>query len=286
MFKLLRITSAFRSEKQYLVMSEISDLFKKTREEKRAALIGYMPAGFPSVAGSIEIINAMVDGGVDLVEVGYPYSDPVMDGPVIQRATELALDGGFKANDLFDVVSKVNAPTVVMTYWNPIERYGVENFTHKLLQSKGVGVITPDLTIEESEGWIDVTSKMGVDRIYVVAPSTTEDRLKKVLPKCSGFVYAASLMGVTGTRSSLAGSARELVTRIKSHTSLPVCVGLGVSNAEQARDVASFADGVIVGSAFISLVQSCIRDGVFDEKEATAKVRVLAEELASAVGKK
>jgi tryptophan synthase alpha chain len=259
-------------------MSVLSDLFARTKAENRAALIGYMPAGFPTTQGSIDVINAMVAGGVDIVEVGYPYSDPVMDGPVIQRATEGALSSGFVAHDLFTVISKISAPTLAMTYWNPIERYGVSAFTERLAQVGGVGVITPDLTIEESDEWIEATSKQGIERVYVVAPSTSDERLQKVIGKCSGFIYAASLMGVTGARSAIASSARELVARIRKVSELPICVGLGVSNAEQARDVANFADGVIVGSAFISLVQSAS-----NEKEAAEKVRVLAQELAQAV---
>lgn len=259
-------------------MSAISQVFVEAKANNRAALIGYWPAGFPSVPASIEIIHAMVAGGVDLIEVGYPYSDPVMDGPVIQRASESALAGGFQARDLFSVVEQLRVPTLVMTYWNPIERYGVPAFAEKLKEVRGVGVITPDLTVEESEPWIKATTQSGLDRVYVVAPSTSNERLARVLPHCSGFVYAASLMGVTGTRTSVASSARELVARINALTDLPVCVGLGVSNAAQAADVAEFADGVIVGSAFISLVQN-----TSNEKEACEKVRVLAAELAQAM---
>ena len=259
-------------------MSRITEVFARAKSENRSALIGYIPAGFPTVARSIEIINAMVDGGVDLIEVGYPYSDPVMDGPVIQRATELSLREGFSSEDLFTVVASSKAPTLVMTYWNPIERMGVSQFAKRLVENGGVGVITPDLTIEESETWIQATNEEALDRVYVVAPSSSDERLKKVSSQCSGFIYAASLMGVTGARTVLASSARELVARLRKHSDLPIAVGLGVSNAEQARDVASFADGVIVGSAFISLVQSAS-----NEKEGVEKVRVLAQELSQAV---
>ena len=259
-------------------MSRITEVFARAKSENRSALIGYIPAGFPTVARSIEIINAMVDGGVDLIEVGYPYSDPVMDGPVIQRATELSLREGFSSEDLFTVVAASKAPTLVMTYWNPIERMGVQQFAKRMVENGGVGVITPDLTIEESGTWIQATNQEALDRVYVVAPSSSDERLKKVSSQCSGFIYAASLMGVTGARTSLASSARELVSRLRKHSDLPIAVGLGVSNAEQARDVASFADGVIVGSAFISLVQNAS-----NEKEGVEKVRVLARELAQAV---
>lgn len=259
-------------------MSAISQVFEKAKSENRAALIGYMPASFPNKNLSISLINAMVDGGVDLIEVGYPYSDPVMDGPVIQRASQVALSHGFTAEDIFTIVSQVKAPTLVMSYWNPIERMGVKKFVSKFESAGGVGVITPDLTIEESQEWIETTTERSVDRVYVVAPSSNDERLAQVVKQCSGFVYAASLMGVTGARTVLSSTARELVARLRSHTSLPIAVGLGVSNADQARDVANFADGVIVGSAFISLVQNSS-----NEKEALEKVRVLASELAQAV---
>ena len=259
-------------------MSPLSEVFAKAKSENRAVLIGYMPAGFPTRERSIAIINAMVAGGVDVIEVGFPYSDPVMDGPVIQRASELAIENGFTSTDVFEVVAKVTAPTLVMTYWNPIERMGVQTFISRFASAGGVGVITPDLTIEESNEWITATSEKAIDRVYVVAPSSSDERLSRVVAQCSGFVYAASLMGVTGARTVLATSAKNLVARIRRHTDLPVAVGLGVSNAEQARDVANFADGVIVGSAFISLVQKAS-----NEKEAVEKVRVLAGELANAV---
>ena len=150
----------------------------RSKSENRSALIGYIPAGFPTVARSIEIINAMVDGGVDLIEVGYPYSDPVMDGPVIQRATELSLREGFSSEDLFTVVASSKAPTLVMTYWNPIERMGVSQFAKRLVENGGVGVITPDLTIEESETWIQATNEEALDRVYVVAPSSSDEDRK------------------------------------------------------------------------------------------------------------
>jgi tryptophan synthase alpha chain len=202
-------------------------------------------------------IKAMVAGGVDAVEIGYPYSDPVMDGPVIQAAAELALSNGTSASDVFDILEATVAmgvPAVVMTYWNPIERYGVEAFAKEIVRRGGSGVITPDLTIEESAGWKSACAAADINRIYVVAPSSSEERLPKVASECSGFVYAASLMGVTGTRTSVSSSAKDLVSRIRESVQTPVCVGLGVSTPEQAKEVASYADGVIVGSALIRVL--------------------------------
>jgi tryptophan synthase alpha chain len=259
-------------------MLNLSEVFERAKSENRAALIGYMPAGFPSSELSVRLIGAMVDGGVDIVEVGFPYSDPVMDGPVIQQAAEISLRNGTSADDILEIVSKIEVPTLVMSYWNPIEKFGVERFAMELSQSGGVGVITPDLTIEESAPWTAATDAHQISRVYVVAPSTSDERLAKVTKACSGFIYAASLMGVTGARTSISGAAGELVGRIRKVSQLPVAVGLGVSNADQARQVASYADGVIVGSACIKLVLESKTD-----EEALEQVKTLASELAAGV---
>lgn len=257
---------------------DLHAVFEKAKGENRAALIGYMPAGFPNLETSKRLIAAMVEGGVDIVEVGFPYSDPVMDGAVIQQAAEIALQNKTSIQDVFDVVKSISVPALVMTYWNPIERAGVEKFAQGLAQSGGVGVITPDLTVEESEEWIAVTEENGIGRVYVVAPSSSDSRLPKVVDACSGFVYAASLMGVTGARTAVSDAAQTLVERVRQHTKLPVAVGLGVSTREQAARVAKYADGVIVGSAFIKLVLEAD-----DEKDALERVKVLATELAQGV---
>jgi tryptophan synthase alpha chain len=262
-------------------MTQLSELFIKTKAQNRAALIGYVPAGFPTKAECIATIKAMVAGGVDAIEVGYPYSDPVMDGPIIQAAAELSLSNGTSAKDVFDTLEAAvsfGVPAVVMTYWNPIERFGVAKFAAEIAKRGGSGVITPDLTVEESATWKSACEQSDINRIYVVAPSTTEVRLPQVVSQCSGFVYAASLMGVTGTRTSVSGNAKSLVERIRTQTDTPVSVGLGVSTKEQASEVAKYADGVIVGSAFIKQLQesSSIQEGL-------AKVEALAKELSEGV---
>ena len=259
----------------------LSELFIHTKAENRAALIGYLPAGFPTIADSSKVIAAMVEGGVDAIEIGFPYSDPVMDGPVIQNAAEQSLKNGTGASDVFDLMAattKLGVPAVVMTYWNPIERYGVEAFAQSLKAAGGSGVITPDLTVEESTQWSQASQDSQINRIYVVAPSTSEARMPLVTSQCSGFIYAASLMGVTGTRNSVSGDARALVARIRSTSDLPVAVGLGVSNAAQAHEVADYADGVIVGSAFIREVQESA-----NIEEACERVRKLARSLSQGV---
>jgi tryptophan synthase alpha chain len=239
-------------------VSALSDAFAAARAEGRAALIGYLPAGYPSVAGAADALCAMVAAGVDIVEVGLPYSDPLMDGPTIQQAVQSALDTGTSTDDVLETVSSVaatGAPALVMSYWNPIQQYGVDRFAAGLARAGGVGAITPDLTPDEAgradTDWLAATDAAGLDRVFLVAPSSTEQRLRYTTQHCRGFVYAASTMGVTGARTSVSGAAQHLVGRVRDVTELPVCVGLGVSDGAQAGEVASFADGVIVGSAFV-----------------------------------
>lgn len=261
--------------------TSLETLFEKTRGENRAALIAYIPAGFPSQQGCRDAISILAEAGVDAVEIGFPYSDPVMDGPTIQEAASISLKGGTGASEVFSILNfahEVGLPAVVMTYWNPIERYGADRFAQEIALNGGSGVITPDLTIEESDGWRHATDAAGINSIYVVAPSTKDLRLAQVADRCSGFVYAASLMGVTGARTSISSEARNLVDRIRETTDLPVAVGLGVSTREQARDVAGFADGVIVGSAFIRK----LLDGK-SEESGLAALKVLAEDLVAGV---
>lgn len=259
----------------------LEEMFVRSRKENRSALIGYLPAGFPSKQGCKNAIAVLAKAGVDAVEIGYPYSDPVMDGPTIQQAADISLRAGTGATEVFDTLNfshQSGLPAVVMTYWNPIERFGVENFAHEMARNGGSGVVTPDLTIEESEQWTRATEAAGINRIYVVAPSTTDDRLTRVTSHCSGFVYAASLMGVTGARSDLSSGGRDLVARIRKVTTLPIAVGLGVSTREQARTVAGYADGVIVGSAFIKTLLDAE-----SEESGLEALSVLARELVAGV---
>lgn len=261
--------------------TSLAEVFDRTRAEGRAALIGYLPAGFPDRATSIRLIQAMVAAGVDIVEVGLPYSDPLMDGPVIAAAAETALAAGTTTDDVLavvDAVADTGAATLVMSYWNPIERYDLARFASGLAAAGGCGVITPDLTPEEAGGWRLVTDEEGLDRIFLVAPSSTPERIATVVESCSGFVYAASVMGVTGARDSIAGDAEALVSRVRATTDLPVCVGLGVSTGEQAAQIAGYADGVIVGSAFIKAIQPS-----GSPEEAIDAVGALAGELADGV---
>jgi tryptophan synthase alpha chain len=249
--------------------------------EGRALLVAYLPAGFPTQAGGVAALRAMVEAGVDVVEVGLPYSDPLMDGPTIQDAVDRALAAGTRTRDVLrtvEAVAATGAPSLVMSYWNPIERYGVDAFARDLAAAGGAGVITPDLLPEEAGPWRAAADTAGLDPVFLVAPSSTDARIASTAAACRGFVYAASTMGVTGVRSAVGGRAAELVDRVRAATDLPVAVGLGVSTAEQAAEVAAYADGVIVGSAFVRVL--------LDAPDEAAGVRAAAElagELATGV---
>ncbi|HEX6353519.1 tryptophan synthase subunit alpha [Actinophytocola sp.] len=253
----------------------LAEVFEKTRAEGRGALVGYLPAGYPTVEGSADLLTGMIDAGCDVVEVGVPYSDPVMDGPVIQAAATAALSAGFRLRDLFTVVERVSSAggtAVVMTYWNPVFHYGVDRFARDLAAAGGQGIITPDLIPDEGADWLEASSAHGLDRIFLVAPSSTEERIASTAAATTGFLYATAVMGVTGARDQVGSGAAALVARARAHTSLPIGVGLGVRSGEQAAEVAGFADAVIVGSAFVSQAA----DGV-------AQVQTLAAELAEGV---
>ncbi|NUR73127.1 MAG: tryptophan synthase subunit alpha [Hamadaea sp.] len=253
-------------------------LFQKALAEGRPALVGYLPAGFPTVQGGIDAIDALIDSGVDLVEVGLPYSDPVMDGPVIQRATERALASGVRTKDVLATVEAVTGkgvPVVVMTYWNPVDRYGVDAFARDLAAAGGAGLITPDLIPDEAEDWLAASDEHKLDRIFLVSPSSTDERIAMTVAHCRGFVYATAVMGVTGARDAVSDAAPDLVARVKAaHSPVPVGVGLGVRDGAQAAQVGRYADGVIVGSALVKAVA---------DDPTLASLRALTSELAAGV---
>jgi tryptophan synthase alpha chain len=262
-------------------VSGVGPAFGRAAEQDRAALIGYLPAGFPSVDGAVAAALAIADAGVDVIEIGLPYSDPLMDGPVIQEAVHRALTGGVHVADVLRTVAEVaraGVPVLVMTYWNPVERYGVAAFARDLAAAGGSGLITPDLTPEEAGPWLDAAADRGLDAVFLVAPRSSRERIKLITSACRGFVYAASLMGITGARDAVSGQAAGLVARVREHTRLPVAVGLGVRDGQQAAQVAGFADGVIVGSAFVQRLLSAP-----DSAAGLAAVRELAADLAAGV---
>ncbi|MET4095827.1 tryptophan synthase subunit alpha [Arthrobacter sp. UYCu712] len=236
----------------------------RAKAQGRSALIGYLPAGYPTVADTIAAGIALAENGADLIEIGVPYSDPVMDGQVIQAATTEALANGFHVHEVFDVVrgitSKTDAAVLVMTYWNPVVRMGVDEFSRRLAEAGGAGLITPDLIPDEASEWMAASDKYGLDRVFLVAPSSSPERMKRTVEASRGFVYAVSIMGVTGARSSVSSAAEGVVAAAHAAGAERVCVGLGVSSAAQVREIAAYADGVIVGTALVA----AIRDGGVD----------------------
>jgi tryptophan synthase alpha chain len=259
----------------------VAAAFAKAASEGRGALVGYLPAGFPTVAGAITALTAMAQAGADVVEIGLPYSDPLMDGPAIQTAVERALAGGTHVTDVLHTVEAVAAtgvPVLVMTYWNPVDHYGVRRFARDLAAAGGSGLITPDLTPEEAGEWLSASDERDLDRVFLIAPSSTTERIEMIAKACRGFVYAVSLMGITGARDRVSGMAAELVRRARAHTGLPLAVGLGVRDAAQAAEVCGFADGVIVGSAFVQRLLDAP-----DPAAGVRGVRELAEDLSLGV---
>ncbi|MEV0380439.1 tryptophan synthase subunit alpha [Nonomuraea sp. NPDC050643] len=255
------------------------EAIERAGREGRAALIGYLPAGYPDVPTSVAAMRAMVAGGVDVVEVGLAYSDPLMDGPVIQRATEAALAGGATPADGFTAVRALSGvPALVMTYWTLVDRYGVERFAADLVAAGGAGLITPDLIPDEAAHWHAVADRHGLDRVHLIAPTSSRERIELAARSSRGFLYAASLMGVTGEREAVSAGARDLVTRAREVADLPVCVGLGVGDGTQAAEVARFADGVIVGTAFVRALMDAP-----DVPSGLAAVEAVARELAAGV---
>ena len=259
----------------------LADTLARAKQENRAALITGMTAGFPTVNEGIAAIRAMLNSGADILEVGLPHSDPLLDGPVIQAADDIALRGGVRIADVIRTVREAyqatGKPVVVMSYWNPIDRYGVDRFCDELAAAGGAGCILPDLPVQESAPWRESAARHSLATIFVAAPSTTDERLRELTAAGSGFIYASSLMGVTGTRDSVNVAASSLVQRIRATTGLPVCVGIGISNAAHAAQVAGFADGVIVASALVKAVL-----GASDAAAGVATVAELTGQLSLA----
>ena len=233
----------------------LAERIDRARADGRGVLIGYLPLGFPTIEESITAARVLIEAGFDAVELGIPYSDPVMDGPVIARATQKALEGGFRLRDTFSSIEKItegnDTPLVVMTYWNPVLQFGVEAFTTKLLDAGASGLITPDLIPDEAAEWLRVSSEHGAERVFLAAPSSSDVRLKAAADSSEGFVYAVSTMGITGARDDVDEAARTLVARLRDQGAERICVGLGISTPGQVSDVLSYADGAIVGSALV-----------------------------------
>jgi len=251
-------------------VSRVESVIAQRKAAGSGALVGYLPVGFPDFATSVDAAVALAENGVDVIELGLPYSDPVMDGTVIQKATQAALVGGFKLAHGFDAVAaitaRVDAPVLVMTYWNPVLQYGVDRFADDLVAAGGAGLITPDLVADEAGLWLAASDRTGLDRVFLAAPSSTDARLKQAVERSRGFVYAVSTMGITGARSDVDIAARTLVARLRAAGATSACVGLGISSADQVREVLGYADGAIVGSALVT----ALADGGVPAVAATA----------------
>ena len=244
-------------------VSRVAERIAERNRDSAGAVVGYLPVGFPDVPTSVDAAVALVENGVDVLELGVPYSDPVMDGEVIQRATQAALARGFKLRQAFEAVraitDRVDAPVLLMTYWNPVLQFGVDRFADELAAAGGAGLITPDLIPDEAGAWIAASDRTGLDRVFLAAPSSSEARLKQAVEVSRGFVYAVSTMGITGARSDVDSAARGLVERLRAAGATSTCVGLGISTSSQVREVLEYADGAIIGSA---LVRALEQDGV------------------------
>ncbi|MGH3113605.1 MAG: tryptophan synthase subunit alpha, partial [Gaiellaceae bacterium] len=237
----------------------VADAIRAANADGRAALVIYLPAGYPDLDTSRACLEAAAEAGADLLEVGFPYSDPLMDGPTIQAASQVALDAGCTPADDFALCAalaeRVGVPALVMTYYNLAWHYRgtaqLGAFAGAAARAGLAGAILPDLPAEEGGPWLEVAAEAGLDTVFLAAPTSTDSRLKAVAEASTGFVYATSTLGVTGERQSLSAAASPLVRRLRAVTDKPVCVGIGVTTPEHAAEVSGFADGVIVGSAAV-----------------------------------
>ncbi|MEU1970333.1 tryptophan synthase subunit alpha [Microbacterium sp. NPDC019599] len=267
--------------------SRVAAVIDAARAQGRGAFVGYLPIGFPDLETSIEAAVTLAENGVDILELGPPYSDPVMDGTVIQEATQAALAGGFRLRDTFtavrEITRRVDVPVLVMTYWNPVVQYDVDRFADDLAAAGGAGLITPDITPEAAGEWIAASERTGLDRVFLAAPTSTDERLELIVRSTTGFVYTVSTMGITGERDQLDAAARTLVARLREHAGaspdgeLRACVGIGISNAEQIAGVLDYADGAIVGTALVR----ALRDGGLEGLAETARALAAGAEPAA-----
>lgn len=241
--------------------SRVEAAVRAAKSDRRGALVGYLPVGYPDLDTSVAAAIAMARSGADVLELGVPYSDPVMDGLVIQEAAQAALANGFKLTHLFEAIRRVTAevdtPVLVMTYWNPVVQYGVERFARDLAEAGGAGLITPDITPDSAAEWIETSEQFGLDRVFLAAPTSSDERLRMIAENSTGFVYTVSTMGITGERTELDAAARVLTERLRAQGAGIACVGIGISNAEHVATTLDYADGAIVGTAFVR----ALRDG-------------------------
>jgi tryptophan synthase alpha chain len=239
-------------------MSDISQVFKKLKKKGRKAFIPYIMAGDPNLNASKRFISELEEAGADMIEIGVPFTDPLADGPTIQRASERALREGITLRKVLTFMEEIRPdikiPLILMTYYNPVFKYNTEMFVREATRVGVNGIIIPDLIPDEADELIYFTRRYGLDTIFLLAPTSTEDRIKKAVRASTAFIYYVSITGITGAELSLNRLMRETFSKIKKMTPKPVAVGFGISNPEEASEVASFADGVIVGSAIVRLI--------------------------------
>lgn len=266
-------------------MSSISKKFKALKNTDGKALITYIMAGDPTIEKTEELIYALEEGGADIIELGVPFSDPLADGPVIQRASERALASKTTLVKVLNMVSKVrersNIPIVLMTYYNIIFNYDERSFVQDAIRAGVDGVLIPDLPPEEGKLLIDLTKSAGLDMIFLLAPTSSEKRISLISKKSKGFIYYVSLTGVTGLRTKLSASIAPMIKKIKSKTAKPIAVGFGISNAQQAAEASSLADGIVIGSAIVKIVEDNLEDG-----NMTNKVKEFASNIKAAISDK
>lgn len=253
-------------------MSRIEQAFQRLRDERRTGLVTYLTAGDPSLAVTAELLARLDRAGADVLEVGVPFSDPLADGPVIQRATERALAAGATLSGVLDMVAgvrgRIAAPIVIFSYANPILRLGLDAFTARARAAGVDGVLTLDVPPEEAEDWRNHFHAAGIDTIFLLSPTTSAERIRRAARLGSGFLYGISRLGVTGARAEVADSAADLAARVRAETSMPLALGFGVSRPEHVRAIGQWADAAVVGSALVSVVaEQAGQPALLDEVE-------------------
>lgn len=266
-------------------MSRIADCFIKLKEKKQTALVTFITAGDPNYQTSLTLLQQLPDAGADIIELGMPFTDPMADGPTIQKASLRALKNGQNLLKTLEMVttfrqSNHHTPIVLMGYFNPIHHFGAERFTQAAKQAGVDGLIIVDLPAEHDADLCVHAQNEGIDFIRLTTPTTDDQRLPRVLSNSSGFVYYVSVAGITGTGSATNEQVSEAIKRLHRHTSLPICVGFGIKTTEQARNIAKLADGVVVGSAFVNLIEKAETD-----QTAIHNVLSLCSDLSNAIKK-
>ena len=258
-----------------MILTRISQRFNELQAKNEPALIAYVTAGDPSPAMTIEIVAALERGGADVIELGVPFSDPIADGPVIMRASERALASGMTVEKVLEIAAEIRKrstiPIVLFTYLNPVMRYGFDKLAARAKDVGVDGFLLTDLSVEEAGTFVDAVRGVGLDTVFLVAPTSTDRRLELVAKYCSGFVYVVSRTGVTGEQTQVSSNVKPLVEKLRRFTSLPLGVGFGISSGDQAAEVGSVADGVVVGSAFVRAIETTPHDQILDRIELMAR---------------